>query len=378
VLRVIFTSDYEIHGNGEGAPADLMVEPTDRMLELFERFGARLTIMAEVAEIMRFREYQEQTGHDQFSATAIVAQLQRAVRSGHDVQLHVHPSYLRARWREGRWEQDYSSYDLARLGERRLSEIVRQGKAFLEEVLRPVKREYACTVFRAANWSMHPSPDIVRALIEGGISIDSSVFKYGRRDGLVRFDYAEAWSDLLPWPASAGDVCRRDPGSPLLEVPIYSERRWIGAFASPARLYRVVQSRLHRFEPERGRGDGAGGGGPGERASRLTGFRRWFGRHAWKMDFNQCTGRQLIGALHRAEAKARAVPYEVPLVLIGHSKLFTRANGRSLAPFLRHVRGHPDRFAFGTFADVDLAALRRATPGGPSGEASGALARSRS
>ena len=58
MLNVIFTLDYEIHGNGEGCPSELMVEPTRRMMDLFDRYGAKLTIMADVAEILKFKEYQ--------------------------------------------------------------------------------------------------------------------------------------------------------------------------------------------------------------------------------------------------------------------------------------------------------------------------------
>jgi hypothetical protein len=39
MLNVIFTSDHEIHGNGEGCPYELMVEPTARMMDLFERYA---------------------------------------------------------------------------------------------------------------------------------------------------------------------------------------------------------------------------------------------------------------------------------------------------------------------------------------------------
>ena len=49
VVRVIFTLDYEIHGNGEGCPYELMVEPTARLLRLFDAYGAKLTIMADIA-----------------------------------------------------------------------------------------------------------------------------------------------------------------------------------------------------------------------------------------------------------------------------------------------------------------------------------------
>ena len=36
MLKIIFTLDYEIHGNGDGCPHELMVEPTDRMLRLIQ------------------------------------------------------------------------------------------------------------------------------------------------------------------------------------------------------------------------------------------------------------------------------------------------------------------------------------------------------
>ena len=66
-FRVIFTLDYEIHGNGRGSPRKLMLEPTERMLALFDRYGARLTVMADVAEILRFKRLIEpRTGFSPF------------------------------------------------------------------------------------------------------------------------------------------------------------------------------------------------------------------------------------------------------------------------------------------------------------------------
>ena len=56
MLRIIFTLDYEIHGNGDGSPLALMVEPTNRLFNLFDEYGAKLTIMADVAEILKFKE----------------------------------------------------------------------------------------------------------------------------------------------------------------------------------------------------------------------------------------------------------------------------------------------------------------------------------
>ena len=85
--------------------------------------------------------------------------------------------------------------------------------------------------------------------------------------------------------------------------------------------------------------------------------RQILGRHAWKADFNQCSGAQLIAAVRRIEQQHGRGEGVLPIVLIGHSKLFSRLNERSLEPFLRYVAERTDRFGFGTFGELDLNAL---------------------
>lgn len=345
MLHVVFTLDYEIHGNGEGCPLALMVEPTRRMLDQFDRHGARLTILADVAEILKFREYASTYGRDDYHSAAISNQLREAVQRGHDVQLHLHSSWFNAQYQNQRWLQDWSEYDFASLPVERIRTYLRTGKEFLETLLRPVSPTYRCNSFRAANWSMHPSRNAMVALSETGFRADTSVFKGGARTGLVNFDYSHAPHAMLPWRASLDDVCREDPASPIWEFPIYSEQRWLGAFLSPNRLYRAVLGRLHPLP--------SGEAGPTHRGT--SGLAKWnlaIGKQAWKADFNQCTGKQLIRALDRASCSIRAGGSKVaPFVLIGHSKLFTRANARSLEPFLVHAASS-DSFGFSTLSDA--------------------------
>lgn len=354
MLKVLFTLDYEIHGNGDGSPLALMVEPTRRLMDLFDRHGAKLTIMADVAEILRFKEYQEQVGSDDFAYQAIANQLREAVGRGHDVQLHLHASYFNATCRNGRWEQDWSEYNFAGLPFERMNEMIRLGRRYLEELLRPVNRAYECYVFRAANWAVSPSRNVVQALQANGIRIDTSVFKFGRREGIVRFDYEGACSALLPWKVDEEDICQSNPKGKLLEVPIYCERRWIGAFLSANRLYRAMISRAHRIQnlPQIASAPAVGPSRPGGRIlRRLSLLTR---RHAWKADFNQCTGRQLVRALLRAKRQYDSKGASLPFVLIGHSKLFNRANENSLGPFLKYVANHPADFAFSDFSGIDV------------------------
>jgi hypothetical protein len=218
-----------------------------------------------------------------------------------------------------------------------------------------VSPSYQCVAFRAANWAVSPSRNVVCALQRNGIRIETSVFKHGRRAGIVSFEYSHAHSDLVPWRAAEEDICCRDDAGKLLEIPIYCERRWLGAFVTPNRIYRAVQTRNHRIATSPSGNNGNG-------APSANGQRKLFGklsmltnRHAWKADFNQCSGRELIRALERAEAKHGHRPEVLPFVLIGHSKLFTRFNERTLAPFLTMVRSRPTRFGFANLSEFDPA-----------------------
>ncbi len=352
MLFPVFTLDYEIHGNGEGCAYELIVEPTQRMLDQFDRYGAKLSIMADVAEILKFKEYKEQTGRDDYHYDAIAEQLRGAVRRGHDVQLHLHASYFNACFEGGRWKQDWTEYNFADLPLERINQLVRTGKDYLETLLKPVLPSYECIAFRAANWSVSPSQNVIQALHANGIRIETSVFKYGQRKGIVSFDYSDAPSELVPWRVADDDVCRRDDAGKLLEIPIYCERRWLGAFLTVNRIHRAIMSRSHRIQ------NGELGNSPAGRskAAKIASIRSkvsmaWQ-RHAWKADFNQCTGRQLINALKRAQYRHDPDSRrQLPFVLIGHSKLFTAHNQKSLEPFLSFVGQRPAEFRFGKISD---------------------------
>jgi hypothetical protein len=353
MVRIIFTLDYEIHGNGDGCPKDLMVEPTYRLLRLLDEYEAKLTIMADVAEILKFKEYKDKYGRDDYCYDAIVEQLCYAIQKGHDVQLHIHSSYFNAKHENGRWIQDWSEYNFAGLPYDRMDWMVRIGKQFIETLLRPADPFYRCIAFRAANWSVNPSHNVVRALINNGITIDTSVFKYGRRNGLVTFDYTGAYSQIVPWRVKEEDICGRDDTSRLWELPIYCEKRWIGAFLTLNRIYRVFMGWRHKLIRQGRRSI------PQKRlhAEPRTWKEAWIAslvqRHAWKADFNQCGGKQLISALQKASTHyCRHEDTWVPFVLIGHSKLFTHRNERSLKPFLAYSAQFRDKFGFDTFGGI--------------------------
>jgi hypothetical protein len=64
--------------------------------------------------------------------------------------------------------------------------------------------------------------------------------------------------------------------------------------------------------------------------------------------------------LKRIETEYADFPFPLPVVLIGHSKLFTPYNERDLGVFLKYVAKSAGRCRFSTFRELDPAAMRKA------------------
>ncbi len=329
-LNLIFTLDYEIHGNGDGSPYDLMIEPTYRLLDLLEKYNTKLTIMADVAEILCFKEYYEKIGTDLFAYKKIVIQLQDAIKRGHDVQLHIHSSYFKARFDGKSWTQYWPEYNMASLQYERINEMIKVSKYFLEDILKPIKSDYSCFAFRAANWSMMPTQTIYKTLVENGILLDTSVYKGGQQKGNVDYDYSNAYSHLYSYRASESDINNQDKNGFLTEFPIYTEMRYFWSFLTPVRAFRMVRAKFHKhqFNPE---------ASMTKEYSKGLSWKSFFKKSPWKLDFNQASGKQLINALKRIRKQTRTENSTIDIVLIGHSKTFISYNEKTLEKFLYWV-----------------------------------------
>ena len=324
--NLIFTLDYEIHGNGDGSPFTLMIEPTYRLLNLLEKYDAKLTILADVAEILCFKQYYERTGTDLFSYKDIVAQLQETIKRGHDVQLHIHSSYFKAKYDGKSWVQYWPEYNMASLKYERIDEMIKLSKSFLEDILKPVKSSYTCSAFRAANWSMMPTPAIYKALVNNGILLDTSVYKGGRQNGNVDYDYTNAFSHLHAYKANASDINVRDENGALMEFPIYTEMRYFWSFITPIRAFRMIRAKFHKHQSNSNESINS-------KKSNQT-KSPFFKKSPWKLDFNQASGRQLINALKRIKKQTKSESSTIDIVLIGHSKTFISYNEKTLEKFL--------------------------------------------
>lgn len=340
--NLIFTLDYEIHGNGDGDPWKLMVEPTGRLMALLEKYDRKLTIMADVAEILAFKRHFAKTGKDDFHVAEIESQLQDAIKRGHDVQLHVHSSWFNAKWDGKSWDQCIDEYNMAALPVERIDQMVGQCVGYLHDLLRRVKPDYKVWLFRAANWSMMPTESIYQVLLKHGITADTSVYKGGIQGGNVSYDYSEAYDCLLRYPADARNINHLAPSSQtgtITEYPIYTEMRPFWSFVSPIRIFRMVRAKFHRHKHSTA-SQGSKGSDINKSDNRHLSIKSFFRKSPWKMDFNQATGKQLIAAARRIKGTRVEDRDVVDVTLIGHSKSFLPYNETTLEEFLKWAKNN--------------------------------------
>ena len=341
-----FTLDYEIHGNGDGNPINLMVEPTYRLMDMLEQYNQRLTIMADVAEILCFKRYWQQTGKDDFHVQEVEQQLCDAIRRGHDVQLHIHSSYFKAEWNGTHFDQCIEEYNMAALSYERISNMVGQCVEYLEALLKPIKADYKVWLYRAANWSMMPTPILYKVLTEYGITHDTSVYKGGCQGGNVCYDYRYAHDNLLSYPASSEDINIYDPNGILVEMPIYTEMRPFWDFVSPIRIFRMVRAKFHKHKKNKTVSSSTAQQVANKDDNRKLSLRSFFVKSPLKMDFNQVNGRGLIRMMKNIMRRAKQERIDhLDVVLIGHSKTFVPYNEKTLRPFLQWLEQHPSRRA---------------------------------
>ncbi len=305
MIECIFTLDYEIYGNGLGSLRDLVYEPTERLIGIFRKHHVSFVAFVEAAEL----EIIETNAADA-AVNLVKEQIRQLYRDGFEIGLHLHPQWYNARRENGNWLLDYHEYNLCRLSEARIREIVRRSIEYLRGVL--AQPRFVPLSFRAGNWLLQPSGTAAAVLAENGIGVDSSVFKGGvqNRWGL---DYRPALVNGYYW-YFEGDVNVEDRAGRLLEIPIYTKMVPLWRMISKKRM--ALQRKGNVSTPKQA-------GWP--KRLQLDQLRdRFRFRYPLKFDFCRMTWDELRSTIKDVIREDRKSPDLLkPVVAIGHSKDLT-------------------------------------------------------
>ena len=222
---IILTLDYELYGNGTGDVFKHIIEPTEKILSIARKYNARLTFFFEVIEYWKLKEEWEKgnnMGYVDDPIKAMERQLQSAYKEGHDIQLHLHPQWIDAKYENGQWTVNLNEWrlgDYKKEGEFSLINLLSKGKASIESIIHEIDRNYRCTTLRAGGYNIQPSHEIVKAMKKAGLMIDSSIYPGGKETGsLSNYDYSNISMDLDKW--ETGSELEKQGHSQIFEYPI--------------------------------------------------------------------------------------------------------------------------------------------------------------
>jgi hypothetical protein len=327
-IGIIFTLDYEIHGNGSGEFENWAYLPTSHMLDVLDRYGARLTIMAEMGHYWAMKRYGQLFSSD---ILLFEQQLKDAVSRGHDVQMHYHPQWIDARYENGTWKLDFSRATIERLCYNYEEALfyLKKGKSELESLLKPVRPDYQCICFRSGFLQMQPSENMLNALSDAGFISESSVSKGMKANDALRvLDFTAAFSHYYPWKAALNDINSFDKDGkifefPLLSYPVRFTDKIIGKL-SKLRKGKSIKDVISGFMAGYGKGMM-----PVNAPVSVTEKIKNAVKLSWDyVDFCQRSHDEMLRYIKMVIRDSKRTNKQglVPVVLIGHSKDFFFAN----------------------------------------------------
>ena len=201
-VYICITGDYEpsIKFNWK----EDVIKPTEIILKICEDYNANYSIFFDVCTTGVFKEVV-----DKNQILKVFQQVKTLILRGHDVQLHLHQHWLPELGSELRKEvvnEDLAHFRLQSLpignfeDRKTIRGLFKWGVRTLEDMIKPVKPDYAVTSFRAGGYCIQPSQDIVKVMREVGILADSSVWFGGYKDdGVYYYDFRKAPSKYQPY-----------------------------------------------------------------------------------------------------------------------------------------------------------------------------------
>lgn len=331
--HLILTLDYEVFGNGSGCLCHCVVEPVDKVLALLEEYAAGLHCFVDATEFAAMSAHADHRDapFDVRCLSRVEEQIATLGSAPHSVQLHIHPQWIGASVREGKWLLDYDRWRIGNLPRREIDHAITSGIRFLE---RHIDRsdERNCQCFRAGGWGIQPAAEVLSSLAQHGVRMDSTVAPGTRNRAQGDwFDFRRA-PDTPYW-YSDTDILLHS-GSGVLEVPI-----------TTARLGRVAHAKILRESRNSGFPTGCSGSydGPNSRLQSLAGkLGKLANMGVVMLDFSTLPAWALIEITQRYMSRFSAANGPIPIVAIGHNKNFSRWSEINLRQYLEWVAGQSE------------------------------------
>lgn len=178
MLNLCLTFDHEIFfGNNFCSEEEILFQPTYKIMQVLCDNDVSGTFFTDVCSVFKY----ESLGLYDYP-TRMAEQLKSLFLNKQDIQLHIHSHWYKTIRTETAWNFDKESYRIHTFGfdesdSISAGKIIKDGKKYLEKLLREVDESYQCIAFRAGGFCVQPEGKLLRILNQNGIVIDSSIAK---------------------------------------------------------------------------------------------------------------------------------------------------------------------------------------------------------
>jgi hypothetical protein len=326
VIHLALTHDWELRGDGSGDIEQIQFAPLRRLLEIYAKFDARTTFLPDVMQQLRFRRLEDNHPELKITADSWDEHVREAFRLGHDIQLHLHPQWLHAKYESGNWQLN-GDWSILHYDRAAACAMLADGQQYLENLLQPLDSSYRCLAFRAGALAAAPSDHLFKSL--GGLGIQLDVSLAGGllvNNQNLQLDYRDCEETFLPFYPVMEDARKvSDKREDIVCVPLnhfYGSRR-----AVTRQNISLARQELKRRSSSSGAKTSQlappSQSGPQSRARQAFAKlvipalqRKYFVSDTGRLDYPLL--REMLASI-RQRAKASGLPH-VPVVLTNHPK----------------------------------------------------------
>lgn len=328
-MHIFLTFDYELFfGNPTGSVQKCMLEPTERLFKMSSGKNVKYTFFVDVGYLICAKRYESLDQEREL----VENQVKKMIKLGHDVQLHIHPHWERAKYVDGKWDINVDGcYKLSDFSKKERSEIIGKYKNTLEDLTGTDIES-----FRAGGWCIQPFSILEEDFKRVGLRIDSSVFTGGYLSTKnYNVDFTNAPKKSLY--RFQKDVCMEQTTGEFIEIPISS------MMYSPLFYWRLYL--LGRIFPSQHKmlGDGLFISQGGQKKRVLS---RYTHNH---ISSDGYFSKVLKKALSKAQKRG-----DQELVVIGHPKSQTRYSEKMLGCFIEKNHKIHNFTSFSSYAKENL------------------------
>lgn len=218
-MIILHTFDYEVFLKRSGTVQRCMLEPTDRLIEIFSRTGGRATFFIDTFFIGMLKR------QSPAEYRLVSQQLLKLADMGHRIELHLHPSWRDAvKHPPSEWiTPDFTHYSLFSLLREEVKLLFEQGMEVIHEILKSSLAEV--NAFRAGGWSVGDDNTIAEMMRLYGIAVESSAAAgmYREKNSVQYFDFRKVPRRLPHW-RFKNHPAQPDEAGDLMEIPISTYR----------------------------------------------------------------------------------------------------------------------------------------------------------